>query len=212
MHHLVAVHAEDGRTHDALRIGVDQHLHETLGLAGFARAADDIADEGDASPAQRLADLAAYRSHDRELLGTVTTVAELRSGSLRLHTGDLTSFEEARAVERAAAERAVTTAEAMGRFYGQPALQGVLEGLLGELLGGTAAEHAGHAGEWLVAGLHAISQRAVPRARWGTLAELAAQWAVAGDAVRQLQARPELRTAVAQAVRQGGAWCRPSWA
>jgi ATPase subunit of ABC transporter with duplicated ATPase domains len=50
-------------------------------------------------------------SHDRELLGTVTTVAELRSGSLRLHTGDLTSFEEARAVERAAAERAVTTAE-----------------------------------------------------------------------------------------------------
>lgn len=97
---------------------------------------------------------------------------------------------------------AVTTAEAMGRFYGQPALQGVLEGLLGELLGGTAAEHAGHAGEWLVAGLHAISQRAVPRARWGTLAELAAQWAVTGDAVRQLQARPELRTAVAQAVPQ----------
>ena len=28
----------------------------------FARTADDIADEGDASPAERLADLAAYRA------------------------------------------------------------------------------------------------------------------------------------------------------
>ena len=31
-------------------------------LYGFARTADDLADEGDASPAQRLADLAAYRA------------------------------------------------------------------------------------------------------------------------------------------------------
>ena len=31
-------------------------------IYGFARTADDIADEGDASPAQRLADLAAYRA------------------------------------------------------------------------------------------------------------------------------------------------------
>jgi ATPase subunit of ABC transporter with duplicated ATPase domains len=61
--------------------------------------------------------LAAWRgvavvvSHDRELLGTVDTIAELRRGGLRLHTGDLDSFEEVVAVERAAAERAVTTAE-----------------------------------------------------------------------------------------------------
>ena len=31
-------------------------------IYGFARTADDIADEGDAAPAQRLADLAAYRA------------------------------------------------------------------------------------------------------------------------------------------------------
>ncbi len=34
----------------------------------FARTADDLADEGDASPAQRLADLAAYRSDLRAVL------------------------------------------------------------------------------------------------------------------------------------------------
>ena len=33
-----------------------------VAIYGFARTADDIADEGDASPAQRLADLAAYRA------------------------------------------------------------------------------------------------------------------------------------------------------
>lgn len=38
-------------------------------LYGFARTADDLADEGDASPAQRLADLTAYR---QELHATAT--------------------------------------------------------------------------------------------------------------------------------------------
>ena len=33
-----------------------------VAIYGFARTADDIADEGDATPAQRLADLAAYRA------------------------------------------------------------------------------------------------------------------------------------------------------
>ncbi len=50
-------------------------------------------------------------SHDRELLGTVDAIAELRRGELRLHTGDLASYEETVAIEQAAAERAVTTAE-----------------------------------------------------------------------------------------------------
>ena len=50
-------------------------------------------------------------SHDRDLLGSVDAIAELRRGALRLHTGDLASYEEAVAIERAAAERAVTTAE-----------------------------------------------------------------------------------------------------
>jgi hydroxysqualene synthase len=33
-----------------------------MAIYGFARTADDLADEGDATPAQRLADLAAYRA------------------------------------------------------------------------------------------------------------------------------------------------------
>jgi squalene synthase HpnC len=42
-------------------------------IYGFARTADDIADEGDAAPAQRLADLAAYRD---ELAACVAGVHE----------------------------------------------------------------------------------------------------------------------------------------
>jgi squalene synthase HpnC len=39
------------------------HLRPAVAaIYGFARTADDIADEGDASPAERLADLAAYRA------------------------------------------------------------------------------------------------------------------------------------------------------
>jgi hydroxysqualene synthase len=37
-------------------------------IYGFARCADDLADEGDASPAQRLADLAAYRDDLRAIV------------------------------------------------------------------------------------------------------------------------------------------------
>ena len=38
------------------------HLRQPItAIYAFARTADDIADEGDATPAQRLADLAAYR-------------------------------------------------------------------------------------------------------------------------------------------------------
>ena len=49
-------------------------------------------------------------SHDRELLGAVDDVAELRAGSLHLYGGDLAAFEEARAGEQAAARRAVSAA------------------------------------------------------------------------------------------------------
>ena len=43
-----------------------------IAIYGFARTADDLADEGDATPAQRLADLAAYRA---DLAATVRGVA-----------------------------------------------------------------------------------------------------------------------------------------
>jgi phytoene/squalene synthetase len=42
-----------------------------MALYWFARTADDLADEGDASAEQRLADLAAYRANLPRLLGTV---------------------------------------------------------------------------------------------------------------------------------------------
>jgi hypothetical protein len=42
MHHLVTIHAEDGCTEEALCVGVEQYLHETLGLACFASAADAL--------------------------------------------------------------------------------------------------------------------------------------------------------------------------
>ncbi len=50
-------------------------------------------------------------SHDRELLEGMDAIAELRDGSLRTHGGNLSSYEEVVAVERAAAERMVRAAE-----------------------------------------------------------------------------------------------------
>jgi hydroxysqualene synthase len=44
-----------------------------MALYRFARTADDLADEGDASSEQRLADLAAYRADMNQLLGSVIT-------------------------------------------------------------------------------------------------------------------------------------------
>jgi ATPase subunit of ABC transporter with duplicated ATPase domains len=50
-------------------------------------------------------------SHDRELLDRVDEIAELRDGTLRTFGGNLTHYEEVLAVERAAAEQALRTAE-----------------------------------------------------------------------------------------------------
>ncbi|HZA72660.1 MAG TPA: ATP-binding cassette domain-containing protein [Propionibacteriaceae bacterium] len=46
-------------------------------------------------------------SHDRELLDRVDQVVEIRAGSARVHSGNLTSFLAALAVEQEAAERSV---------------------------------------------------------------------------------------------------------
>jgi ATPase subunit of ABC transporter with duplicated ATPase domains len=51
-------------------------------------------------------------SHDRELLGLVDQIAELSDGTLRMYGGDLSRYEDQRAAEQAAAERAVTAAAA----------------------------------------------------------------------------------------------------
>jgi ATPase subunit of ABC transporter with duplicated ATPase domains len=51
-------------------------------------------------------------SHDRELLGLVDQIAELSDGGLRMYGGNLSDYEDQRASEQAAAERAVTTAAA----------------------------------------------------------------------------------------------------
>jgi ATPase subunit of ABC transporter with duplicated ATPase domains len=51
-------------------------------------------------------------SHDRELLGLVDQIAELSDGTLRFYGGNLTHYEDQRAAEQAAAERAVTAAAA----------------------------------------------------------------------------------------------------
>jgi ATPase subunit of ABC transporter with duplicated ATPase domains len=51
-------------------------------------------------------------SHDRELLGLVDQIAELSDGGLRMYGGDLSDYEDQRAAEQAAAERAVTSAAA----------------------------------------------------------------------------------------------------
>jgi ATPase subunit of ABC transporter with duplicated ATPase domains len=51
-------------------------------------------------------------SHDRGLLGLVDQIADLSGGSVRMYGGNLAAFEEMLAAEQAAAERAVTAAEA----------------------------------------------------------------------------------------------------
>jgi len=51
-------------------------------------------------------------SHDRELLGLVDQIADLSGITVRMYGGNLADYEDQRAVEQAAAERAVTTAAA----------------------------------------------------------------------------------------------------
>ncbi|WP_144268060.1 ABC-F family ATP-binding cassette domain-containing protein [Demequina sp. NBRC 110055] len=51
-------------------------------------------------------------SHDRRVLSRVGAIGELRRGSLRWFGGDITVYEEALAVERAAAEQEVRSAKA----------------------------------------------------------------------------------------------------
>ena len=51
-------------------------------------------------------------SHDRELLGLVDQIADLSGRSVRMYGGNLVAYEEQLAAEQAAAERAVTAAEA----------------------------------------------------------------------------------------------------
>ena len=51
-------------------------------------------------------------SHDRELLGLVDQIAGLSAGSIRMYGGNLPAYEELLAAEQAAADRAVSTAEA----------------------------------------------------------------------------------------------------
>jgi ATPase subunit of ABC transporter with duplicated ATPase domains len=51
-------------------------------------------------------------SHDRELLGLVDQIADLSAGSVRMYGGNLAAYEQLLATEQAAAERAVTAAEA----------------------------------------------------------------------------------------------------
>jgi ATPase subunit of ABC transporter with duplicated ATPase domains len=50
-------------------------------------------------------------SHDRELLNTMDDIAELRGGEVRWYGGGYDDYEQAVAVEQAAAERAVRAAE-----------------------------------------------------------------------------------------------------
>jgi ATPase subunit of ABC transporter with duplicated ATPase domains len=51
-------------------------------------------------------------SHDRELLGLVDQIADLSAGHIRMYGGNLAAYEELLAAEQAAAERAVSAAEA----------------------------------------------------------------------------------------------------
>lgn len=51
-------------------------------------------------------------SHDRELLGLVDRIADLRDGEVRWYGGNLAAYEEQLAVEQEAAERTVRAAEA----------------------------------------------------------------------------------------------------
>ena len=51
-------------------------------------------------------------SHDRELLGLADQIADLSGGQIRMYGGNLEAYEEQRAAEQAAAERAVAAASA----------------------------------------------------------------------------------------------------
>src|SRR5580658_1350231 len=51
-------------------------------------------------------------SHDRELLGLADQIADLSAGRVRMYGGNLAAYEELLAAEQAAAERAVSSAEA----------------------------------------------------------------------------------------------------
>jgi ATPase subunit of ABC transporter with duplicated ATPase domains len=51
-------------------------------------------------------------SHDRELLALTDQIADLSGGQIRMYGGNLEAYEEQRAAEQAAAERAVTAASA----------------------------------------------------------------------------------------------------
>ena len=51
-------------------------------------------------------------SHDRELLGLVDQIADLSAESIRMYGGNLAAYEQRLAAEQAAAERAVSAAEA----------------------------------------------------------------------------------------------------
>lgn len=76
-------------------------------LYGFARTADDLADEGDATPTQRLADLADYRADLRavceragpssrwpEVFGPLGVVLEAKDLPVKLLTDLLSAFEQ----------------------------------------------------------------------------------------------------------------------
>jgi ATPase subunit of ABC transporter with duplicated ATPase domains len=80
---------------------------------------DEPTNNLDLSARRRLYDaVAAFRgallivSHDRELLDRVDQIGELRDGSVTWYGGNLSAFEQAKAVEQQAAERTVRAAEA----------------------------------------------------------------------------------------------------
>ena len=76
-------------------------------IYGFARTADDLADEGEATPTQRLADLGAYRADLRavceraapsprwpQVFGPLGTVLEAKALPVKLLTDLLSAFEQ----------------------------------------------------------------------------------------------------------------------
>jgi squalene synthase HpnC len=77
---------------------VPRHLRRPIeAIYRFARSADDIADEGDASPAERLAGLNAYQAElDRIAAGTVpqTPLFVALAGEIRQHALPLQLFRD----------------------------------------------------------------------------------------------------------------------
>lgn len=80
---------------------------------------DEPTNNLDAAAATQVIDALASRpgatlvvSHDRRVLSRVGAVGELRRGALRWFGGDISAYEEALAVERAAAEQEVRSAKA----------------------------------------------------------------------------------------------------